>query len=228
MMTNKNNKAIAFIFDMDGVIVDNAEHHYKAWEEFCKREGLPYARGASRYWFGNTNREILRKVYGRELDDEEVKAKGEAKESIYRELIADELAPVKGLKPLLKDMHMEGYQVALATSAPTENVEFVLGRLGIRDAFDPIVDASGVIEGKPSPEIYLKAARLLDKDPAACLVFEDAIAGIRAARSAGMKVVGLITTLDAHELKDTVFNIADFTETGLEDLTGIFGESAEK
>lgn len=223
-MTNKNNKAVAFIFDMDGVIVDNAEHHYKAWEIFCKREGLPYERGASRYWFGNTNREILRKVFGRDLDADEVKEKGEAKEKIYRELIADELAPVKGLKSLLNEMHKKGYRVALATSAPTANVEFVLGRLGIRDAFDPVVDASGVKEGKPSPEIYLKAARLLDRDPSSCLVFEDAVAGIRSARSAGMKVVGLITTLDEHELEDTVCNIKDFTETGLQELLRLWSE----
>lgn len=219
-------KKLAFIFDMDGVIVDNAEYHYDAWEEFCRRKGYEYRRGDSRYWFGNTNREILEKVMGRKPTPEEVAALGEEKEAIYRELIAPDLQPVRGLEPLLKEMKAQGYSVAMATSAPSENVDFVLGRLGIRHYFDPIVDASGVKNGKPSPEIYLKAARLLGMEPGNCLVFEDAIAGIRSARNAGMKVVGLITTLEADELEGTELNIVDFTQVNMNQLTAILSDGA--
>jgi len=221
-MTNKLRHDVAFIFDMDGVIVDNASYHYRAWEEFCSQEGLTYRRGEARYWFGNTNRMILEKLFDRKLSEQQLTRKAEKKEEIYRQLIAPDLAPVSGLEKLLEEIHREGLPVAMATSAPTENVEFILGNLGIRDAFDPVVDASGVSEGKPSPEIYLKAAHLLGKNPSACLVFEDAVAGIRAARSAGMKVVGLITTLDEEELHDTEMNIRDFTQTGLKELISLF------
>lgn len=214
-------KTYAFIFDMDGVIVDNAVYHYGAWEEFCRRKGFTYQRGDSRYWFGNTNREILEKIMGRKPTPDEIRELGEEKEAIYRELIAPDLQPVEGFEALLKAMKTSGFSVAMATSAPTENVDFVLGRLGIRHYFDPIVDASGVENGKPSPEIYLKAARLVGREPANCLVFEDAIAGIRSARNAGMKVVGLITTLEEAELEGTELNISDFTQTSLEQLYGI-------
>ncbi|MDF1571624.1 MAG: HAD family phosphatase [Bacteroidales bacterium] len=217
MDTNK----FAFIFDMDGVIVDNAECHYHAWEEFCRRKGYNYQRADSRYWFGNTNREILEKIMDRKPSPEEIRELGEEKEAIYRELIAPDLRPVEGLEALLKAMNTSGFSVAMATSAPIENVDFVLGRLGIRHYFDPIVDASGVENGKPSPEIYLKAARLVGREPANCLVFEDAIAGIRSARNAGMKVVGLVTTLEEEELEDTELNISDFRQTSLEQLYGI-------
>jgi beta-phosphoglucomutase family hydrolase len=215
----------AFIFDMDGVIVDNAEYHYGAWEEFCHRKRFDYARGDSRYWFGNTNREILGKILGREASPEELRNLGEEKEAIYRKLIAPDLQPVRGLKALLKEMKTAGFSVAMATSAPAENVDFVLGALGIKEYFDPIVDASGVENGKPSPEIYLKAARMLGREPGYCLVFEDAIAGIRSARNAGMKVVGLITTLEEEELEDTEMNIQNFTHTSLEQLYGILKDN---
>lgn len=221
MDTNK----FAFIFDMDGVIVDNAEYHYHAWEEFCTRKGYNYQRADSRYWFGNTNREILEKIMDRKPSPEEIRELGEEKEAIYRELVAPDLRPVEGLEALLQAMNTSGFSVAMATSAPTENVDFVLGQLGIRQYFDPIVDASGVENGKPSPEIYLKAARLVGREPANCLVFEDAIAGIRSARNAGMKVVGLITTLEEEELKDTELNISNFTRTSLDQLYGILAGS---
>ena len=214
-------RTIAFIFDMDGVIVDNAEYHYRAWEAFCSQKGFAYERGDSRYWFGNTNREILARITGMELSEDEVQLLGEEKEQIYRDLIAPDLSPVKGLEALLTQMATAGYPVAMATSAPEENVDFVLGRLGLRKFFDPIVDASGVTNGKPSPEIYQKAARLLGRMPSECLVFEDAVAGIQSARSAGMKVVGLITTLEEFELEGTELNIQNFTETDLEQLCSL-------
>ena len=220
-------RTIAFIFDMDGVIVDNAEYHYRAWEAFCSQKGFAYERGDSRYWFGNTNREILARITGMELSEDEVQLLGEEKEQIYRDLIAPDLSPVKGLEALLTQMATEGYPVAMATSAPEENVDFVLGRLGLRKFFDPIVDASGVTNGKPSPEIYQKAARLLGRMPSECLVFEDAVAGIKSARSAGMKVVGLITTLEEFELEGTELNIQNFTETDLEQLCSLLHGRSE-
>ncbi len=216
----------AFIFDMDGVLTDNAEFHYGAWEAYCKGKGLSYRRQDARYWFGQNNHEILERIYGRPFTEEETVKEGEIKERIYREMISGRITAVPGLRSLLKDMQEAGYPVALATSAPPENVDFVLSELSVKSFFDKIVDATGVQHGKPAPDIYLRAASLVGVSPARCVVFEDARAGIAAARAAGMKVVGLVTTLTREELEGTVLNINDFSEITLQSLEAIVSEDS--
>ncbi len=220
------NKDKAVIFDMDGVIVDNSEYHYRAWEIFCEKEGYTYSREGARYWFGGTNQDILEKVYKRKVDREEAREKGAIKEKLYRDLIAPELRPVPGIRNLLNNLREAGVSLAVATSAPGENVDFILDRLDLRSFFDHIVDADGVKRGKPDPEIYLKAADILKVHPQNCLVFEDAVHGIQAAREAGMQVVGLITTLEDQELQGTLFNIRDFTKIKAEKLIEIINKQA--
>jgi beta-phosphoglucomutase len=112
----------------------------------------------------------------------------------------------------LGNLQESGIIIAMATSAPTENVDFVLDHTGIRKYFRSIIDASMIGVGKPSPEIYLKAAEVLQLPVEACLVFEDSFHGIESARRAGMKVVGVATTHPSEKLTGTAKNISDFTE----------------
>jgi HAD superfamily hydrolase (TIGR01509 family) len=121
------------------------------------------------------------------------------------------MTPLPGLLDLLKGLRKRGVRTAVATSAPKSNVDFLLDGLGFRDCFDLVIDAAGVRKGKPDPEIYLKSARELGCEPAACVVFEDALAGIEAGRRAGMKVVGVATTLPEVRLSQTDLVIKDFT-----------------
>ena len=109
-----------------------------------------------------------------------------------------------------------GIKTAVATSAPTSNLNFTLDSLGIRNLFDVIVDASGITKGKPDPEIYLKAAELLEISPMDCVVFEDSISGIKSGHNAGMKVVALITTHSKDELPETYLSIKDFSEISID------------
>jgi len=205
-------KKMAVIFDMDGVIVDNSIFHFEAWVLFCSKKGLSISREDLRQWFGSTNREILTRVYDRPVSKAEALKLGEEKEAIYRQMYAPVLTPVHGLRHLMHELKRVNFRIALATSAPPENVRFILNNTHTRKYFDAIVDASGIKKGKPSPEIYQKAARKLRVKPSQCLVFEDAFFGIEAARSAGMKVVGVGTTHPVEELKYTLMNIRDFTD----------------
>jgi beta-phosphoglucomutase family hydrolase len=205
-------KPCAVIFDMDGVIVDNMPHHAKAWEMFLKRHSPDLSIEGVTPHFGKTNKDIMGLIFGRQAAAEEVARWSEEKEGLYREIYAGDMAPLPGLLDLLKTLRKRGVRTVVATSAPKKNVDFVLDGLKIRSWFDAVVDASEVKKGKPDPEIYLAAARKVGCPPEACVVFEDSLAGIQAGLSAGMKVIGVATTLPAERLNGTELVIRDFRE----------------
>jgi len=208
----KNNYTFqAAIFDMDGVIVDNHTYHVKAWEVFCQRHSLPFDETSFRAkYFGKNNFDILKGLMERPLSIEEIDILGEEKEAIYRKLYKQDITEVEGLIQFLNILKGLGIKTAVATSAPTSNLDFTIDSLGIRHLFDVIVDASGITKGKPDPEIYLKAARLLNIKPDSCIVFEDSISGILAGKNAGMNVVSLLTTHKKEELPQTKLSITNF------------------
>ena len=218
-MSNKNS---GVIFDMDGVIVQNAVYHYRAWEVFCRRYKLEVSFETVKSWFGNTNPMILKNLFGENLDAETIEKRAAEKEAIYREIYLPEIKAAPGLKGFLELLASNNYTTAIATSAPTENVDFVLEKTGLGDFFHHIIDASMIEEGKPSPEIYLKTAEVLKLEADRCVVFEDSYHGIQSARSAGMRVIGVATTHPASCITGTERNIKDFTEISIADLRKIF------
>jgi len=207
---------IAVIFDMDGVIVQNDYYHCKAWQNFCNNYGMEIEFDVVKSWFGNINRTILQRLFGNTLTDEEIEKMSYRKEEIYREIYVDHVKPVAGLRNFLEDLKNNNILTAVATSAPRENVDFVMEKTGIRAFFDVILDSTHVTNGKPFPEIYLKTAEVLDLDPSNCLVIEDSFNGIESGNRAGMKVIGLATTHKREELKNTVLNIQSFTELNVQ------------
>jgi len=207
-----NARNFAVIFDMDGVIVDNDEYHFRAWGELCTRYGLHVSQEEVKSWFGNTNSMILKNLFGNSIEEEKIIRLGAEKERLYRDLYTPDIQLTPGLVPFLENLNESGITVAIATSAPSDNVDFVMYHTGIRRYFHRIIDASIIREGKPSPEIYLKAAEVLEFPVSDCLVFEDSFHGIESARRAGMKVIGVATTHPADVLKGTVKNIHDFSE----------------
>ncbi len=214
-------KELAVVFDMDGVIVDNDVYHFRAWGELCGNYGLDVSQDEVKSWFGNTNPMILRKLFGADIDEEAIVRIGAEKEFLYREIYKSDIKATPGLLPFLESLRESGITIAIATSAPTENVDFVLEHTGIRKFFSKIIDASMIREGKPSPEIYLKAAEILELAVSDCLVFEDSFHGIESAVRAGMKVVGVATTHPAEKLSGTVRNIKDFTEINPSEVAAI-------
>ncbi len=215
----KSNSFQAAIFDMDGVIVDNHTYHVRSWAQFCKAKNIPFDEGTFRTkYFGKNTKDTFNGLLDYQLTEEQVNTLGEEKEKIYREIYKDYITPVNGLIPFLNSLKKAGIKTAVATSAPTSNLDFTLDSLNIRHLFDVVVDASGVTKGKPDPEIYLKAAKLLGVLPAHCVVFEDSISGIESGYNAGMRVVGLITTHPIDELPETYLSIKDFTSISIDKL----------
>jgi len=185
---------LALIFDLDGVIVHSNPLHREAWTAFNRRYGLETTEAMVRGMYGRRNDQIVRDFFGDSLPPGEVAARGAAKEQLYREMVADRIEQmlVPGLRPFL-DCYWKS-PLAVASNAEPENVNFLLDRAGLRPYFRVVVDGHQVRHPKPHPEIYLRAAALLDIAPANCIVFEDSPTGIAAARDAGMRVVGIRTT----------------------------------
>ena len=206
----------AFVFDMDGTIVDNMAFHTASWIAFFARRGRAIdADEFFRATAGRQGGEIIRSYLGEHLTDEEVAALNHEKESVYRELYAPHLKPVAGFEALLDQAQQHGVKLAVGTAAPPANVAFTLDGLDLRRHFDAIVGATDVARGKPHPDVFLKAAELCGVAPEHCIVFEDAPLGVEAARRAGMRCVVLTTTLPASSFAgyDNVIAIVrDFTE----------------
>ena len=205
------------IFDMDGTLIDNSKFHVIAWEEFLNRHDLS---GAEKIWdfFGKTNEQLMKYFFQRELSKDEITAFATEKEQIYREIYEPEIKPMEGLMKLLEDLKDENIKTGLATSAPNENVQFVLKHIHASKYFDAIVDDTQISNGKPDPEIFLTCAARLGSPNNQCIVFEDAVHGITAARRAHMKVVAIDTTHRSVNLGEADLVISDFTEVTTEKL----------
>jgi beta-phosphoglucomutase family hydrolase len=213
---------IAFVFDMDGTIVDNMAFHTQSWITFFEQRGMSLdAEEFFRTTAGRQGKEIIRSHMGEHLDDDEVLALNHEKESVYRELYAPHRKTVGGFDGLIARAKAEGVALAVATAAPTANIEFTLDGLDLRRHFDVVVGAADVARGKPNPDGFLLAAERCGVAPEHCIVFEDAPLGVEAARRAGMRCVVLTTTLPAEAFAefDNVIQIAsDFSALDIDAL----------
>lgn len=198
---------MVLIFDMDGVIVDNHQFHFDAFVEFGKRHGLTITRESFNPNFGRTNSEIMKSLFGEGITDAEIEILAQEKEEMYRQLYKPHIKPVSGLPEFLQQAASHKLPIALATSAPAENVHFTLTETGLRGYFSVITDASMVSHGKPDPEVYLLTAARLGVEPSECVVFEDSFSGIEAAQRAGMRVIGVATTYKPEALASNVKEI---------------------
>ena len=182
------------IFDMDGVIVDSNAMHRAAWAVFNRRYGLETTEEMQQWACGKRNDQIVRHYFGDGIGGEEVEARGRAKERLYRELAAGraEEMLVPGLRGFL-ERHRD-LPMAVGSNAEPQNAAFVLEETGLRPYFRVVVDGHQVHNPKPHPDVYLRAAELLETEPANCIVFEDSHSGVAAALAAGMRVIGLRTT----------------------------------
>ena len=205
----------AFVLDMDGTIVDNMGWHARVWVDLLAGEGMTVTpEEFNRQTAGKTNPVLLRQMLG-ELTDEQVAAYAERKEARYREMFRPHLAPLPGLLPFLERSRALGIRLALATSAGRANIAYVLEGIGAAALFDAVVSGEELTHSKPHPEIFLTAAARLGVPPTNCVAFEDAPAGIEAARRAGMPVVVLTTSIPASEalmLEGVMRAEADFRE----------------
>ena len=187
---------------MDGVIVDNHEYHFLSWQKLAEKHQIEITEEFYRTQMnGRTFAGIIEVVFQGAIPIEKAKEIAYEKERIYRELYRPYLAPTPGLMDFLEEVKRNQVPIAVGTSAPVENVEFTLDGLDIRSYFKGVVDDRAVTKGKPDPEVYLKCAEMVNVDPENCIVFEDAVSGIKAGKAAGAKVIALATSHERHELE---------------------------
>ena len=191
----------AFIFDMDGTLLDNMGFHIKIWLEFLASIGVIIDEQTFfQRTVGRVNSEIIRALVDPALTDEEVAAYSLRKEIMYRERFTPHMKAVPGLHDFLEGAARARIPMALATSAGRENADYVLKGLQIEGYFSSIVCEEDIPRGKPDPEIFLTAAHRLGIAPEFCLVFEDSPTGLEAAFQAGMRAIALTTTFTADKL----------------------------
>ena len=204
---------LALIFDMDGVVIDSMPVHEIAWRKYLESLGVADEDLLARM-HGRRNDEIVLDFLGPSADLHSVREHGAAKERLYRQLMRDQLEQqlVPGIRQFL--LEASDFPVGLASNAERPNIDFVLDGAGIRAHFQAIVDGSQVQNPKPAPDVYLKAASELGVAPGNCIVFEDSPVGVAAARSAWMRVVGLLT----HErsLQHVDLAVTDFLDPRLQ------------
>jgi beta-phosphoglucomutase len=201
----------AIIFDLDGVITDTAEFHYLGWQQLADEEGIPFDRAANEALRGLSRRESLLAMLGdRVVPEEQLLDWMERKNGYYVASLGD-MGPedaLPGAVALLEDARARGLKLAIGSSS--KNARLVLDKLGLTDRFDAIADGTTVERAKPAPDLFLAAAELLDVEPAACIVIEDAASGVDAALAAGMLAVGVGPTDrvgHAHHRFDTTADI---------------------
>lgn len=206
---------------MDGVLVNNLEIHRQAFAEFFRRYGVERTFDELSRVFGKGNDDIMGELMPADVVERVgIRQLGYEKEAIYREIYAPIITPQPGLLAFLAECEREGLRSAVGSSGYKANVDFVLDKCNIRRYFEATVAGDEVTRCKPDPEIYLTAAAKLGLAPYECIVFEDAEAGIEAAKRAGMKVVALATTFDREFLATTDADmiIGDFRDISVEQL----------
>ncbi len=212
----------AFIFDMDGTLVDNMYFHTEAWVDFFGELGMEVdSDDFLRKTAGKTSLEIFRGIFGDKLEDAKLIEYGNRKDAIYRENFLPHRKVVDGLIEFLDESQRLGIKMAVATAAPISNMEFILDGLDLRKYFDAITTAADVKNGKPDPEVFLVSAQKLGVSPSNSIVFEDAIGGFEAANRAGMKSIGIATVNsieDILRLDSVVEAHADFVKMNSKDL----------
>lgn len=209
---------------MDGVLVNNLDIHRQAFAEFFRRYGVERTFDELNRHFGRGNDDIMGELMPREIVERVgIRELGNQKEAIYREIYAPIIKPQAGLIEFLAKSHERGLLAAVGSSGFRANVDFVLDKCNIRQYFQAAVAGDEVTRCKPDPEIYLTAAKHLGLKPEECIVFEDAEAGIEAAKRAGIKVVALATTFSRDFLEKTAADaiVDDFTQLSVDMLRAI-------
>ncbi len=185
----------AVLFDWDGVVVDSSKHHEESWELLAAEESAPLPPDHFKRGFGMKNEIIIPNLLGWTTDTAEIRRLSLRKEALYREVVARRgLAPLVGVADLLAALAEQGIPRVIGSSTHLLNIETGLKACGLVNAFSGMVTAEDVSHGKPDPEVFLRAATLAGLPPGRCVVLEDALVGIEAARAGGMKVVAIATT----------------------------------
>jgi HAD superfamily hydrolase (TIGR01509 family) len=212
----------AFLFDLDGTLIDSMPLHHEAWRRWYAERDLRFDEGGFfEATAGRTNAEILADLFP-QCSVAEHDAMAQRKEAIYRDLAERSLQPIAGFAAFHRAAREAGLALGICTAAPPDNMALAFRRFGLDKLVDVITSPADGLRGKPHPDIFVEAARRLGVAPPQCTVFEDAPLGIEAARRAGMRAVALTTSLPATafaQFPNLVATAPDFTTLHVASLT---------
>jgi beta-phosphoglucomutase len=202
----------AAIFDLDGTLIDSYDAHYEAWRSISATHGVAVTVDDYYSHFGRRNEDLLRECWLRagkgELTHDQIAALDLEKEAAYRSIVAGRLPVMDGARELVASLRADGFRTAVGSSGPPANVALAIEGLALENAFDAVVTGRDVKRSKPDPECFLLAAERLAVPPSRCVVFEDAPAGIAAAKAAGMRCIAITSkghTVERQHEADIVF-----------------------
>ena len=213
----------AILWDMDGVVADTGEAHLLAWQQFLAERGRSVTAEQFAVTFGMANPAILRRWFGDTLSEGEVHAWSARKEALFRTLVPTHVRALPGALEWLRRGREHGYRQAIASSGEMANIVAVVAALGIGNRFDTLVSGAFLPRSKPDPAIFLQAAAAVGASPEECLVVEDGIVGIEAARRAGMRCVALTTTHPPEKLAGADLIVKDLSALDEEMVLALFG-----
>lgn len=199
----------AFLFDMNGTMIDDMHYHIKAWHGLLNELGAGISMERMKEECYGKNNELLERIFPGRFSEEEKQSMSWEKERQYQETFRPHLQLLDGLADLLEKARQQGIKMAIGSAAIMFNIDFVVDELNIRSYFDVLISANEVKRSKPDPETFLACAEKLNIAPADCLVFEDAPKGVEAAANAGMDCI-VITTLHQPEEFSEMKNIKGF------------------
>ena len=218
-------EALGVIFDWDGVVIDSHDQHEKAWFRLADELGKPFTREMFTETFGMRNETILPEYlkWAEPGDDDRIRALGDRKEELYREVLKDTgIDPLPGVVSLLRELAEAGVPRAVGSSTSRKNIDVIIEIAGLDGLFTAINAAEDVTQGKPAPDVFLGAARKVGRAPQDCVVIEDAHVGIEAGRRAGMKVIGVATTHPIESLDGADLALPNLDGFRLEQILSLF------
>jgi beta-phosphoglucomutase len=219
-MSETTSSIQAVIWDLDGVIIDSGEEHRLSWHRLAHEEHLPFTDEQFYATFGMRNNEIIPKLWG-PLSAEKIKEYGDRKEEYFRENIREKAAPLPGAIELLTTLRDAGFKQVLASSTPIKNIEVISEVLGLEKYLNAFVSGETVPHGKPAPDVFLKAASVLGIAPEHCVVIEDAVAGVQAAHSGGMRCIAIAGQRDLPGLRAADLIVKDLTQVTVDDIRAL-------
>jgi beta-phosphoglucomutase len=208
-----NNKFEAYLFDLNGTVIDDMHFHARAWHEILTKDlGANISYSDTVLQMYGKNQELLERVFGEwHFTQQQMDEFSMEKERRYQAEFKPHIKLIDGLEEYLEKAYQEGIKMAICSAAIPFNIDFILDNLNLRKYFPVVISADDVVKSKPDPETFTKAADILSIDYVKCLVFEDAPKGVEAAKNAGMKAVAITTlhTSDEFHITDNVIKFID-------------------
>jgi len=196
-----------------------------AWREIFEQQNVQFNEEIFQFGFGRRNDEIIREFFGQDLSQQEVNAIAAKKEETFRRFIGDDIKAFPCVVELIKSLTQAEFQIAIVSSTPIENIRLITETLEIKKYFKFFITGKDVTEGKPSPQGFLLAAQKLRLKPEECVVMEDAVAGVRAAKSAGMYCIAVTNTRPREDLAEADIVVNSLEKVNVKTIEQLFNRA---